>query len=1103
MQLLIKIGSKYHERFDSRHRSGWRDGQIIDIRDDGAFVGNMERKHHCVIELPNVDFWKIRGSRNWKSTKKSVRNLKKYLSVSNQHATYLWQNNPELFQPKDLKREWFIDFQELLNQGYITLSDFESIYDKSRNHNQIVLSNVHDFTSILKNENIHTRLNTKKDHSKGTISTGTYQIGTGTGADYSTITSFEADIAATLTGNLTGEHQAEETAISDVVRFDTDTNSYKLKLTTESGAKHDGKWNTSKARINFADNDYISLFESTDGTLDDVIVENLQLDIQGASNRGIYCYDGANSGEFVVRNNIIKGDGDSSDGIYVYYPVANVKIYNNIVYDISGSSKPGIHSFPEYAVNNVLIANNTVINCGRGIWQEEDNSSRIANHIIKNNLVQDCGTCFVDGGGGYGTHAYNVSEDTTSPDTSYRSLNCHNGNSCFVDYANDDFRLTTGGDELSTLDDGDDLSGTFTDDIVGTIRSTWYIGAYEYVTVGEEVELIGSLAGGGSLTGNLKAKREISGLSAGVSAVSGSIEVTKEIASNCESVSIISGSIEIAKKVIGEVAASSELSGSLGITSSIDGTIDSVSSISGSLKIAKQVSGVITNASSITGTVKAIKTISGIIVPESSIDGQIKPIRTIAGISEAVSATAGSLTVGKNVAGEVAGISDIAGSIKVTKGIVSSATAESSVAGSIKLLQTISGTVSAVSTIEGFVKVAKQVIGNIDSVATIEGIISTQAEIDLAGIMEGESSANAILIKTAKINGTIESVSDVTGSLKSAKSIIGSIDSVSNVVGNLKPVRKLVSSIAAISNITGNLLTQAEISLSGTISNESAATGFIELAQKLTGNIASVSSSESVLKIAKQIQSEINSQSAVNGLLKSVKGVSGSVSSESNVTGVLKLLIKLFASLNAESSIVGDLIISGQATLIGSIIAQSDISSNLKYQASIQGAINSLSELSVIAKVAKSIQGEAVAQSNISGIAELLKYLNGIVNSISEFSGNVARQRSLQSEINAQSVFDGAIKSALKIQGLIASQSDISGILYGIELIGSILAESGIEGVISLQKKLTGNVVVNSGLTGNLSAYVLEIISFVFYIDQLKEVDLYIDQLKNFDMELV
>jgi hypothetical protein len=383
-----------------------------------------------------------------------------------------------------------VDFQELLNLGLISVSDYESIYDKSRTHNRIVLAGVHDVTAILKNEHTHSRLNPTKDFTRGSIASGTYQIGTGTGADYATVTTFEADIAAQLTGDLTGEHQAEETAISAVVTFDTDTNSHILKLTAESGAEHDGKWNTSTARINYGTYDYISLNEGTDGHLDDVIIEKLQIDNAGTSNYGIYILDGGNSGHLIIQKNIVKGDADSSCGIYCYYEATNVRIINNIVYDHSKATANGIMTFPEYAANVVLIANNTLIGNYNNLNQGEDSSARLANHTIKNNLCQaDAGgSDYVDAGGGFGTTGYNVSEDATSPDASYQSKYLDT-NSVFMNYAGDDFRLNPAGDAtgLAILDDGEDLSGTFTDDVIGTTRVTWYIGAYELVTSSSSV----------------------------------------------------------------------------------------------------------------------------------------------------------------------------------------------------------------------------------------------------------------------------------------------------------------------------------------------------------------------------------------------------------------------------------------------------------------------------------------------------------------------------------------------------------------------------------------------------------------------------------------
>ena len=139
------------------------------------------------------------------------------------------------------------------------------------------------------------------------------------------------------------------------------------------------------------------------------------------------------------------------------------------------------------------IYNNTFIGLTySGINQNQSPTGATLN--MKNNLCQDNRFDYADVGGGFGTHAFNVSEDATSPDAAYQNKDVHT-NSVFKNYGADDYRLDSGGDatNLQTLDDGEDLSGTFTDDIEGQTRNTWYIGASEIVAAGG----IGLLVGGG------------------------------------------------------------------------------------------------------------------------------------------------------------------------------------------------------------------------------------------------------------------------------------------------------------------------------------------------------------------------------------------------------------------------------------------------------------------------------------------------------------------------------------------------------------------------------------------------------------------------------
>lgn len=318
------------------------------------------------------------------------------------------------------------------------------------------------------------------------ITDGTFTIdGVGAGvSEYTTVAAFEADIEGTMFGDLIGELTDIEHTIASDVSFDTDTNGYLLKLTAKSGAEHDGTGIGSGARLNYGSRDSLTFDETVDGTLHDIEVSNLILNITGnIDNQGIRLMDGSNDGHWLVNRMLIHGDPDAQHGILIDWRVQGITVSNNIVYDVGdGAGDGGISITGGDVTSGITLYNNTVIRCYDNIIQE---SAPIdGTWIVKNNLAQHAdNTDYRDDGDGFGTTGKNVSSDTSSPDVAYRDYDMISGASdVFVDSGSSDWKLDLGGNaaNLGYLDDGEDLSSFFTDDIDGgDARSTWYTGAHE------------------------------------------------------------------------------------------------------------------------------------------------------------------------------------------------------------------------------------------------------------------------------------------------------------------------------------------------------------------------------------------------------------------------------------------------------------------------------------------------------------------------------------------------------------------------------------------------------------------------------------------------
>jgi hypothetical protein len=172
-----------------------------------------------------------------------------------------------------------------------------------------------------------------------------------------------------------------------------------------------------------------------------------------------------------IDHNIVAGNNTHLSSGVSQENFSSSLIYNNIIYDfkaVAGNS----HCIRTDNVS-VSIFNNTMYNCEDGLHPIGHGGTSVT---AKNNLSYgNTGLDYYTAGGGYTTTSKNISEDTSSPDTSYRSKTI-----TFANAAGRDFHLAS--TDTDAIDAGDDLSATFTDDIDGVTRIVpWDIGADEYV----------------------------------------------------------------------------------------------------------------------------------------------------------------------------------------------------------------------------------------------------------------------------------------------------------------------------------------------------------------------------------------------------------------------------------------------------------------------------------------------------------------------------------------------------------------------------------------------------------------------------------------------
>lgn len=500
MDILIKIGDK-RPSTDPYFPYDWRDGQIIDVRPSGFFTGSRDRVHHCVITTQH-DWVSVVGKSGQILLPENAKEeyWKKLLHQMDAGGKYDWDAFFDL-DSIARRRDWFIDLKWMLGQGWIGQKQYNGVYDKTKEHDLIYIDR--DPIDYIFSEIDHTRVEKTAKEINDAIGTidagGTYTVGTS--QDYSTWSSAAADLpsdigAMTTPGDITLQGNTAEIVVENSqIDITLDTDNYTLTLENHPDYAHSGKYDeTNDHVVQFGAGDKFKFDEASSGTLNSVIVRNMTFDIAGlhavAVQPGNSCFYNSSYDGLIVENNVAVGNGANNYGFfYMYDHIQFCKkaiVRNNFIYNFGSSVHGPIHLNNAQtfgATNDWRIYNNTVVDSYYGI-RIVGTVGTSGNFEIKNNLVYNCtGDCYsVPGGWTNFDTSKNVSSDSSSPDgATYQSWA---GSANFTDYSGDDFTL---GSDDTTLDDGDDLSSIgspaqFDYDGTGQTRSTWYVGASEYVS---------------------------------------------------------------------------------------------------------------------------------------------------------------------------------------------------------------------------------------------------------------------------------------------------------------------------------------------------------------------------------------------------------------------------------------------------------------------------------------------------------------------------------------------------------------------------------------------------------------------------------------------
>lgn len=228
--------------------------------------------------------------------------------------------------------------------------------------------------------------------------------------------------------------------------------------------RHAGSFTTSRFYMDVTSGNCITLTQSY------FRVDGLQFKVNSASYWGINASSTAVTSDVRVSNCIAHGNSKTARGFY--FSALNSTAWNNIAYSFNATDYSVFLSCSD-ASGTLTCRNNTVYDStGRGF---RIYGGSLGSMILINNIAIGCTYDFL---GTFSTGSnYNCALDASAPGAN--SIDVSSASDVFVDASGGNFALIKNSPCIAA---GTDLSAYFTTDIAGTTRSTWDIGAFEYVS---------------------------------------------------------------------------------------------------------------------------------------------------------------------------------------------------------------------------------------------------------------------------------------------------------------------------------------------------------------------------------------------------------------------------------------------------------------------------------------------------------------------------------------------------------------------------------------------------------------------------------------------
>jgi len=233
-----------------------------------------------------------------------------------------------------------------------------------------------------------------------------------------------------------------------------------------------GIWDDSKYILSTTNNVCISLNKEVYMT-----VENMQILVNGSGSSyamGVYVPSGISTCKLYFDSCIVKGNSTTTQDCYGFRlndSSVTTYIYNCLIYGFVNENDPQHYGIWADSVATVYIYNSTIFNNYLGINQ--DSGSVVVKNTVSCNNYDDFE-------GSFTTIDYCASDDGDGTNGVDWDAEATDWAAAFTDYSSGDFSVKDTDSDLYDAGTSDPGSGLYSDDIIGTTRTTWDVGAFEF-----------------------------------------------------------------------------------------------------------------------------------------------------------------------------------------------------------------------------------------------------------------------------------------------------------------------------------------------------------------------------------------------------------------------------------------------------------------------------------------------------------------------------------------------------------------------------------------------------------------------------------------------